>query len=43
MDRSCASAKSGKALALVQKIHQDNGASQDDDHEDEQGVAEDLP
>lgn len=27
----------------VQKIHQGNGASQDDVHEDEQGVAEDLP
>jgi hypothetical protein len=43
MDRSCASARSGKVLVSVQKIHQGNGASQDDVHEDEQGVAEDLP
>jgi len=43
MDRSCASARSGKVLVSVQKIHQGNGASQDDVHEDEQEVAEDLP
>ena len=43
MDRSCASARSGKVLVSVQMIHQGNGASQDDVHEDEQEVAEDLP
>ena len=43
MDRNCASARSGKVLVSVQKIHQGNGASQDDVHEDEQRVAEGLP
>jgi hypothetical protein len=43
MDRIRASAKNGIALVSVQKIHQGNGASLDDVHEDEQGVVEDYP